>query len=81
VRPSSATPRAWGARIATGYEALLTSALKGKGAMGAQGGGAFSDYEIGRAVVHMANAAGGKFAEPPAPAGAEAPRRPQRPPR
>jgi cytochrome c5 len=55
---------AWAARIATGYEALLNSALKGKGAMGAQGGGAFRDPEIGRAVVHMANAAGAKFAEP-----------------
>ena len=55
---------AWAARIATGYEALLTSALKGKGAMGAQGGGDFNDVEIGRAVVHMANAAGGKFAVP-----------------
>lgn len=55
---------AWAARIATGYEALLNSALKGKGAMGAQGGGAFRDAEIGRAVVHMANAAGAKFAEP-----------------
>ncbi len=55
---------AWAARNATGYEALLTSALKGKGAMGAQGGGDFSDVEIGRAVVHMANAAGAKFAVP-----------------
>jgi cytochrome c5 len=55
---------AWGARIAKGYDALLTSALKGKGAMGAQGGGAFDDVEIGRAVVYMANAAGAKFAEP-----------------
>ena len=63
---------AWGARIATGYEALLTSALKGKGAMGAQGGGDFSDVEIGRAVVYMANAAGAKFEEPKAPAGAPA---------
>lgn len=61
---------AWAARIATGYEALLTSALKGKGAMGAQAGGAFTDVEIGRAVVHMANAAGGKFAVPEAPAAA-----------
>jgi cytochrome c5 len=59
---------AWSARIAQGYETLLNSALKGKGAMGAQAGGAFSDVEIGRAVVHMANAAGGKFAEPQAPA-------------
>lgn len=66
---------AWAARIATGYDALLNSALKGKGAMGAQGGGAFRDAEIGRAVVHMANSAGGKFAEPqlPAPAAATAP--------
>jgi cytochrome c5 len=59
---------AWGARIKTGYEALLTSALKGKGAMGAQGGGDHSDIEIGRAVVHMANAGGAKFEEPKAPA-------------
>lgn len=55
---------AWAPRIAKGYETLLTSALKGKGAMGAQGGGAFDDVEIGRAVVYMANAAGAKFAEP-----------------
>lgn len=61
---------AWGPRLGQGYDALLTSALKGKGAMGAQGGGAFSDVEIGRAVVHMANAAGGKLAEPAAPAAA-----------
>lgn len=64
----------WAPRIATGYEALLNSALKGKGAMAAQGGGDNSDTEIARAVVYMANAAGGKFAEPaaPAPAGAAA---------
>jgi cytochrome c5 len=55
---------AWAARIKTGYDALLNSALKGKGAMGAQGGGDFDDVEIGRAVVYMANAAGAKFAEP-----------------
>lgn len=63
---------AWSARIATGYEALLTSALKGKGAMGAQGGGAFTDIEIGRAVVHLANAGGASF-EAPQPPAAEAP--------
>lgn len=55
---------AWGARIAKGYDALLTSALKGKGSMSAQGGGAFSDFEIGRAVVYMANGSGGKLPEP-----------------
>jgi cytochrome c5 len=58
---------AWGARIKTGYDALLTSALKGKGAMGAQGGGEYNDTEIGRAVVYMTAAAGGKFAMPAAP--------------
>jgi cytochrome c5 len=59
---------AWTPRIATGYEALLNSALKGKGAMAAQGGGDYEDLEIARAVVYMAAAAGGKFAEPVAPA-------------
>ena len=63
---------AWGPRIKTGYEALLTSALKGKGAMAAQGGGDFEDIEIGRAVVFMANGAGGKLEEPKAPAAAGA---------
>lgn len=61
---------AWAPRIKTGYEALLTSSLKGKGAMGAQGGGDFSDVEIGRAVVFMANKGGAKFEEPKAPAAA-----------
>ena len=58
----------WAPRIATGYDTLLTSALKGKNAMGAQGGGDFQDVEIGRAVVYMTAAAGGKFAEPAVPA-------------
>ena len=60
----------WAPRLKTGFEALWESALKGKGAMGAQGGGDYSDTEIGRAVVYMANQAGAKFAEPKAPAGA-----------
>jgi cytochrome c5 len=55
---------AWGARIAKGYEALLVSALKGKGSMSPQGGGDFEDAEIGRALVYMTNAAGAKFAIP-----------------
>lgn len=61
---------AWAPRLATGFEALWNSSLKGKGAMGAQGGGDFEDVEIGRAVVYMTAAAGGKFAEPAAPAAA-----------
>jgi cytochrome c5 len=59
---------AWGPRLKTGYDALLHSALAGKGNMGAQGGGDYTDLEIGRAVVYMANKVGGKFDEPKAPA-------------
>ncbi len=59
---------AWAARIGKGYAALLTSALKGKGNMGAQGGGDFDDIEIGRAVVFMANAGGAKLPVPDRPA-------------
>lgn len=63
---------AWGPRIATGFEALVHSALKGKGAMAPQGGGDFEDLEIARAVAYMANGGGGKFAEPAKPAAAAA---------
>jgi cytochrome c5 len=66
--PKLGDAAAWGPRVKTGYDALLTSALKGKGAMGAQGGGDFSDVEIGRAVVYMANQGGAKFDEPKLPA-------------
>ena len=55
---------AWAPRIATGLEALVNSSLKGKGAMGAHGGGDFEDMEIARAVVYLANTAGGKFVPP-----------------
>ncbi len=61
---------AWAPRLKTGFEALLNSALKGKGAMGAQGGGDFADGEIANAVVYMANASGGKFEAPKAAAAA-----------
>ena len=63
---------AWGPRIATGYDALVHSALAGKGAMGPQGGGDFTDLEIGRAVVYMTNKAGAKFEDPKAPPAATA---------
>ncbi|MBU0587931.1 MAG: c-type cytochrome [Gammaproteobacteria bacterium] len=70
--PKLADAAAWGPRIKTGFDSLLHSALKGKGAMGAQGGGDFEDLEIARAVVYMANAAGAKFPVPQKPAAAEA---------
>ena len=73
--PKFGDAAAWGPRLGQGYETLVLHSLQGLGAMGAQGGGAYSDIEIGRAVVHMANAAGGKFPVPEAPAaeGAAAP--------
>ncbi|UUZ72518.1 c-type cytochrome [Polaromonas sp. P1(28)-8] len=68
--PKFGDTAAWAPRLPSGFAALWNSALKGKGAMGAQGGGDFEDVEIGRAVVYMAAAVGGKFAEPAAPAAA-----------
>lgn len=70
--PKLGDAAAWAPRLKTGYDALLNSALKGKGAMGAQGGGDYTDFEIARAVVYMANQGGAKFAEPAAPAPAVA---------
>lgn len=64
--PKFGDAAAWAPRNAQGYDVLLTSALKGKNAMGAQGGGDFSDIEIGRAVVYMANKGGASFPEPAA---------------
>ena len=66
--PKVGDAAAWANRIKTGFDALVQSALKGKGAMPAQAGGDFEDTELARAVAYMANTAGAKFAEPAAPA-------------
>lgn len=68
--PKLGDAAAWAPRIKTGFDALLSAVLKGKGAMPPQGGGQSSDYEIGRAVVYIANQGGGKLDEPKAPAAA-----------
>ena len=68
--PKFGDAAAWGPRVQNGFEALLTSALKGKGQMPPQGGGEHSDFEIARAVVYMANQGGATFKEPAAPAAA-----------
>lgn len=68
--PKFGDAAAWAPRVQTGYQALLTSVLNGKGAMGKQSGGEYSDFELGRAVVHIVNNSGGKLAEPQAPAAA-----------
>lgn len=61
----------WAPRIAEGYDTLVHNALNGKGAMPARGGTSpddYSDFEIARAVVYMANNGGAKFDEPAQPA-------------
>jgi cytochrome c5 len=68
--PKLGDEAAWAPRIKASYDALLNSVLKGKGNMAPQGGGDFSDFEIGRAVVHVVNKGGGKLEEPKAPAAA-----------
>jgi cytochrome c5 len=70
--PKFGDATAWGPRIVKGFDALLNSALHGKGNMPAQSGGDFSDYEIARAVVYMADKGGAKFPEPAAPSPAAA---------
>ncbi len=66
--PKFADKAAWAPRIATGFAALLNSALKGKNAMPAQAGGDYAETEVARALVYMTNAGGASFPEPAAPA-------------
>jgi cytochrome c5 len=68
--PKFGDTAAWAPRITKGFDALLNSALHGKGNMTPQGGGDFSDLEIARAVVYMADKGGANFPEPKAPAAA-----------
>ncbi|RTL27481.1 MAG: cytochrome c5 family protein [Burkholderiales bacterium] len=68
--PKLGDAAAWGPRIAKGENLLLEHALKGFNSMPAQGGGEFSDVEVHRGLVYMANAGGAKFTEPAAPAAA-----------
>ena len=66
--PKVGDATAWASRIKTGFDTLVQSALKGKGAMPAQAGGDFGEVEVARAVAYLANTAGAKYAEPAAPA-------------
>jgi cytochrome c5 len=66
---------AWAPRISEGYDTLLHNALNGKGAMPARGGtnpDDYSDFEIARAVVYMADHGGATFPEPAQPKPGEA---------
>jgi len=61
----------WTTRIGSGLDQMLKVSISGKGAMPARGGAAgLSDFELARAIVHMANQSGGKLKEPAAPKGA-----------
>jgi len=66
--PKFGDAAAWGPRIGQGFDKLLHSALNGKNSMPKQSGGDYSDFEIARAVVYMANKGGANFPEPKAPA-------------
>ena len=57
---------AWAPRLSLGLDGLLKSALNGKNAMPPRGGSDASDVELARAIVHMANKAGGNLKEPAA---------------
>lgn len=56
----------WASRLGLGLDGLTKSAIAGKNAMPARGGGAdLTDEEIARAVAFMANKSGASFKEPP----------------
>lgn len=64
---------AWGARIAQGFDTLVSHAVNGIRGMPAKGGNPdLQDIEVARAVAFMGNAAGAKFKEPEAKGGAAA---------
>lgn len=55
----------WRKLVREGLDDLVPAALRGIRKMPAMGGKPeLSDLEVARAVIHMANAGGGKFAEP-----------------
>lgn len=57
----------WGKLVREGLDDLVPAAMRGVRKMPAMGGNPqLGDLEVARAVVFMANAGGGKFAEPTA---------------
>jgi cytochrome c5 len=63
--PKIGDAAAWSARIAQGYQTLVSHAINGIRAMPPKGGNPdLDDVEVARAVVYMANQAGAKFKEP-----------------
>jgi cytochrome c5 len=65
--PKLGDTKRWGKLVREGLDELVPASLRGIRKMPAKGGNPdLSDIEVARAVVHMANAGGGKFAEPSA---------------
>jgi cytochrome c5 len=63
--PVFGNTKAWSKLVREGLDDLVPAALNGIRQMPAKGGNpALSDLEVARAVIYMANAGGGKFAEP-----------------
>ena len=76
--PKIGDQKAWAQHIKEGLKGMVTTAIKGKGAMPPRGGDAsLTDAEVERAVIYMANQSGGKFKEPAAPKEAAKPAAPQ----
>lgn len=65
--PVFGNPKQWGKLVREGLDELVPAALAGIRKMPAKGGNpALSDGEVATAVIHMANAGGGKFKDPTA---------------
>jgi cytochrome c5 len=64
--PKIGDKAAWAPRLKAGLDGLLQSVVKGKGAMPPRAGSSFSDEELARAIVYMANQSGGNLKEPAA---------------
>lgn len=71
--PKTGDTAGWAARLAKGFDTLVTHAIKGFNGMPARGGGAdLTDDEVARAVAYMANKSGGNFTAPEVKAAAPA---------
>ena len=62
--PKLGDKAAWAPRLKLGLKGLMESVVKGKGAMPPRAGSSLTDEELARAVVFMANGAGGSLKEP-----------------
>lgn len=63
--PIFGNAKQWNKLVREGLNDLVPAALAGLRKMPAKGGNPdLSDLEVARAVIHMANAGGGRFAEP-----------------